>query len=560
MFNMQKIFAALAITASLCACTDSEKEANKAFVEASIKVSKAAQAFDNADYALARELCAEAKSDVDRISASSPETQIALKIASSADTQIGVCSFRTLSDKVLPALEKHNVEGVKEISYAYAIAITDKRPNDACVTLAREVLTKCANGGKNYFSNPQKTLDAILANISDPTKRINLIKTTTPIKNEQEQKLAEQTKSSSKKIANESFFLSAANTAAILVTRNEQPSKRLAEMAEDATQLSNPEAFFKILEKAFKNAQRIGAPSSRNRACAKIAEACATMGRIKDAAKMSAITSGEPFENLMKKIAESVKTESDCEIALSLLPRLTSADKRDAFLASLAENAASNIGAKAIPITDKIRNHTVRHTALIKLGENAKNEKVLAEAVARINLSRGDAWIDNYRAENSAQTKALQKMSRYAQLAKDLISSDKGLATKMNDRAAEISAQTEKLQMNKNGRMDKSQFVNLCEIVIKNYSLLGDEEKALAFYTRNISDIIAQKKVFDDYCDMACRVYSKNQNLAMKALELCSGLDSNVRFAFKIQLAGLKKSDCLKLLSKHLPKFADFSK
>ena len=123
---MQKIFIAIiasaAAFASACSAS-SEKSANREYVKASANVVKAEQAFEKADYKTAKELCDEAVSIVHQIIENYPESVISLKVMTDPTTLIGPVTYRDLTSKVMPKLQKLNNSVSSDIGVLWPVIV-----------------------------------------------------------------------------------------------------------------------------------------------------------------------------------------------------------------------------------------------------------------------------------------------------------------------------------------------------------------------------------------------------------------------------------------------------
>ena len=89
---MNKIFTiilAASITAVSACSASPDKSANREYVAASLEVSRAAQAYDAADYVAAKKLCDSAAAKVAKILSDYPESEIAVRIVSDPQLRLG---------------------------------------------------------------------------------------------------------------------------------------------------------------------------------------------------------------------------------------------------------------------------------------------------------------------------------------------------------------------------------------------------------------------------------------------------------------------------------------
>ena len=86
----------LSVFVSSCADSSPKNTANRAYVLAAQKVSKAEKAFDLANYQEAQKLCVEAQNDVDKIIGDFPDSDVAFKLVSDSSMHIGSCKYLDL--------------------------------------------------------------------------------------------------------------------------------------------------------------------------------------------------------------------------------------------------------------------------------------------------------------------------------------------------------------------------------------------------------------------------------------------------------------------------------
>ena len=124
-FDMtKKLFLCALAVVCLFGCGKSDAEmANEKYVRASEKVVKAAQAFDEANYELALDLCKSAQNDISEILSKHQDTSIALEIVKNASINIGPCSLSDLREKVIPQLETLSKKEMKPLSLPWAVAL-----------------------------------------------------------------------------------------------------------------------------------------------------------------------------------------------------------------------------------------------------------------------------------------------------------------------------------------------------------------------------------------------------------------------------------------------------
>ena len=575
MSAMQKIYIWTAATFAflLSACADSDRRASGNFVRAALKVEKAAESFNGADYAKAQEMCLQAKSEVDGILADYPDSQIALRIVSQPDAQIGACSYRALRDSIIPRLEIYNNPDAREVSLAWAVA--SSRParelRDAAYSaLALRIMDECAAGEENRLKAPEKAVSACLAGVEDPELKAKIARRRAEIFGAKKgaasakPSKAESAAAAPKRIADEAAFLAQARTNAALVSYDIRSIDKLDECAAAARRLSNPAEFGKILHSAFEASQKITMRDVRDIAMGKIAAAFVKFADMDSALEIAGkISSQRPLEEIMFILADNASKKDECLKLLKIAPRISNSAKRDEFYARLSESVADDLGAQAIKIAARIGDSQKRYAAMVKLGETSGNMSVFADAVAEIDLSASYDWISHYGQNlpgEASDAESIEAVGKFAQLARALLKQNPALAKKINDRAVDIKISAIP------GEREKKRLTFAYMLAASNMARMGDGARALEFLTSQMHNLDVPA-AFEEYAAIAAQAYSKDKAAAMKALfaaaniaAAMSGQDSArcpVFLAYVLQTNKVPAEDSVRVLSPFLPKFAD---
>lgn len=566
---MYKIYIAafVAFGALLAGCTNSDKEANKNFVKAALKVSKSAEAFENADYAQARSLAQEAKSDVDRILAQNPDSAIALKIVSEPSTQIGVCSFRDLSDRLLPSLDIYNTPNIGEVSFAWAIACAQTDATlreDAFYNLALDVISAFQKGNSS-IKNSNEIVIACLPHVLSPEKKILLASLRNQTFDKQETAAkntsapASEPIKSLQKIKDEKTFLADATRNAALVSYDLKAIEELEKKAELAQSLNDKKQFLEILKTAFANIQKITMQKTRDFAMSRIAAAFVKFGAINDAIEIAKqIKTPEHLESILDFISLQSHNKNDCLAVIALAKNIKLESERDIFYAELAKNSVSTLGADSIEIVKLIKNPDARNVALIKLGQSADNVKMLSLAASNIDMNLSDAWIESYSANSAEKMSVYEKMSKYIHLANWLSKENPELAKTLCRRAVEIDPRSYDQSL-------KSALTSVYSNLANVMCAVGEGSQALDLLAKNMQRFNVQN-ILPKYCDIACKIYPSDPKQAIKSfsiyVNICLAspknsmqIDNIIYLAISLQSNKISPSQSAKILKPFMPKF-----
>ena len=577
---MRKYYMAffLGVALALAGCSDPDKEANKRFVGASIKVSEAASKFDAADYVSAKAMCEEAKAEVDEIVRQYPESQVALMLVSRPDTQIGPCSFKVLAGDMLKKLELYNAPNTGEFSVAWAIAAS--RPDaesrqGAFAALAECILDKCARGESNFFKDPKAAVAACMANVLNTSDRARITQKYAKLWGGKSEKDVLDNKRASaakplQRIKDEAAFLSQARTNAALVSYDLRAIDALDKKADIARSLSNPGEFLKVLDSAIKTSQNITMQNVRDLAMGRIAAVYVKFGAVKEAIGIAdKIKTQGPLVDIMGIVSKNIKNADDFDAAMRVGAKIADAAAKDAFYASLAENATGAVGSKAINAALSVGDKNLRRAALLRLGENSGDDSVFASAVSKIDLGGGDSWMAEYRgADGKDGMDFVRNMEKFAELSNRLLKIDAKLADKINRKVltTEVPA-----SLSVKSRVELARVYLLAA---SNMVALGDEVGALNFLSGKLTKLNSSQDrmlalsigdYFPRYVKIASSAYLKDKTVALKELKECAeicrimearrGAENLVRLAFSMQENGIPREDIVYVLSKFLPKF-----
>ena len=249
--------------------------------------------------------------------------------------------------------------------------------------------------------------------------------------------------------------------------------------------------------------------------------------------------------------------------------KIANAAAKDAFYASLAENATGAVGSKAINAALSVEDKNLRRAALLRLGENSGDDSVFASAVSKIDLGGGDSWMAEYRgADGKDGMDFVRNMEKFAELSNRLLKIDAKLADKINRKVltTEVPA-----SLSVKSRVELARVYLLAA---SNMVALGDEVGALNFLSGKLTKLnssqdrmlaLSIEDYFPRYVKIASAAYSKDKAAALKELKGCAdicrimearrGAENLVRLAFSMQENGIPREDIVGVLSKFLPKF-----
>lgn len=538
----------LSVFVSSCADSSPKNTANRAYVLAAQKVSKAEKAFDLANYQEAQKLCVEAQNDVDKIIGDFPDSDVAFKLVSDSSMHIGSCKYLDLKEKIIPQLELLNDSKMQSIVLAWALAVK----NNAYADLAKVVI-------KNINQFDAKIADSIFDNvllhIKNPSEveylRSQYRLTKLGVTKKNPILVVAKTKQETTKISDVAKFLNEATTFASLVSYDIRNAVKLRDMAKKVRGADKQiiTKFTAELSKAFDNILKISTTSMRENALSEIAKAFAYVGDdIRAIAISQKITNSELFYGVFKEIADCACKGDNYRAALTLASRLSDVKEKNKFLSSLAIGVAGKgLYKEASEIASSVQDILLRNDAfanIAKLAFDANKPAEAAECISKINAKNLDCL--NVFCNTNGMTARNASALRLACVSKKLISVSTKLAEALNAMAiAEISRET--------GKLDAKSIDAIFENLVK----MGKEADAFEFLVSRIGQVSA-----GIYCEKLCSLAesTKDKQLSFKIYKKLGDLASVnevsvIELALSLSRSGVSRADAVKILGDVLPKF-----
>ncbi len=565
--------AALTILLSACGEASSEKAASTEYVKAALKVDAAAQAFNQADYALAQKLCLEAEADVDSIIKKYPETSIALKVVTDGNTRIGACCFTDLRGKILPQLAQYSNPKTSDIALAWSIALSkkDKSARDSALrTLGRLISESFSDKSSPFDADKSKIFinQCVLAADSPMLKSelvalnrdLSLKGETPPAKNSSIESAGARSKSEPE-IGDIKLFLSQAKTEASLVAYDLRALESLKNraLAVANADKSIKDEFAKILESSHENAEKISIEKIRLQALSDISLAFSKMGDNKRAVKIAAsIKNPENYSEMFSAIARNAGKNGTYADSIAIASKLPEGSEKEKFLTELASSLGSEgMFEEASKTAKLIKGGAARNAAMAIVAKSAlsrNDAKAFAEVVSQINFDDAQAFACFAQSDPKKVSPETLETESFANAASLAVGSDDSFAYKANKRAMELS---EKIQ-------NKDEFSRLSPQIAATGAKLGKGKEALKFLTSSLHKS-NPSGTYDSICELASTVFSKDKNFAAEAFAVASDIcfampepmrtERSVELAWELIKIGMPRADAAKVLKDFLPKF-----
>ena len=550
---MNKIFTIIlaASIAAVSACSASpDKSANREYVAASLEVSRAAQAYDAADYAAAKKLCDSAAAKVARILSDYPESEIAVRIVSDPQLRLGGVEYQWFCKKLPESLGLLTDPKFEKLGLLWPVLVNGNlRPDD--VREAARVAKDQSGRAKNDDQKAQ--YDSLVKSLSEicPAANAGVDTRTTAAAAAAPKPVAGKGKTvEPKKIADKKFFLDDAKTKAAIVGYDISVVAKLAEMSRAAKADSDETfaEFKKLLDIARANIAKISNAHTRDSANSQLVEIYADAGLGGDAVEIAkSVSDPQLFESAFLKTADAAGKSENYMQAIALASRLPDGARKNEFLAKIAGAVAERgyFGA-AGSVLDTVKDVHARElgyarlllcakTPMQKKSAAAKISPENFEALAKISESlRGRAGFDS---ENPADRAAV-----LADFAKVVFDADKQLADKTI--ALAVSS------------LPKSGDISECAVPIAEYfAAVGEPEKGLNFVLENLFRL--SKFPPDSICSLSASVAKGNEKLAVEGFKAAAvhGVMNPVKFAECVVRSGLPSSAQTEVLKTFLPKF-----
>lgn len=550
---MNKIFTiilAASITAVSACSASPDKSANREYVAASLEVSRAAQAYDAADYAAAKKLCDSAAAKVAKILSDYPESEIAVRIVSDPQLRLGGVEYQWFCKKLPEKLELLTDPKFGKLGLLWPVLVNaNLRPDDVreAARFAKDQSRRAENDAqKAQYDSLVKSLSEICpAANSGVDTRTNPAAATAPKPAAEKEKTVEP-----KKIADKKFFLDDAKTKAAIVGYDISVVAKLAEMSRAAKADSDETfaEFKKLLDTARANIAKISNAHTRDSANSQLVEIYADAGLGGDAVEIAkSISDPQLFESAFLKTADAAGKSENYMQAIALASRLPEGARKNEFLAKIAGAVAERgyFGA-AGSVLDTVKDAHARElgyarlllcakTPMQKKSAAAKISPENFEALAKISETlRGRADFDS---ENSADRAAV-----LADFAKIVSDADKQLA----DKTIALAVST----------LPKGGDISECAVPIAEYfAAVGEPEKGLNFVLENLFRL--SKFPPESICSLSASVAKTDGKLAAEGFKAAAvhGTMNPVKFAEYIVRSGLPSSAQIEVLKAFLPKF-----
>lgn len=550
---MNKIFTII-LTASITAvsaCSASpDKSANREYVAASLEVSRAAQAYDAADYAVAKKLCDSAAAKVAKILSDYPESEIAVRIVSDPQLRLGGVEYQWFCKKLPEKLRLLTDPKFEKLGLLWPVLVNaNLRPDDV-----REAARFAKDQSRRAENDAQKAqYDSLVKSLSEicPAANSGVETRTTSAATAAQKPAAEKEKTvEPKKIADKKFFLDDAKTKAAIVGYDISVVAKLAEMSRAAKADSDETfaEFKKLLDTARANIAKISNAHTRDSANSQLVEIYADAGLGGDAVEIAkSVSDPQLFESAFLKTADAAGKSENYMQAIALASRLPEGARKNEFLAKIAGAVAERgyFGA-AGSVLDTVKDAHARElgyarlllcakTPMQKKSAAAKISPENFEALAKISETlRGRADFDS---GNPADRAAV-----LADFAKIVSDADKQLA----DKTIALAVST----------LPKGGDISECAVPIAEYfAAVGEPEKGLNFVLENLFRL--SKFPPESICSLSASVAKTDGKLAAEGFKAAAvhGTMNPVKFAEYIVRSGLSSSAQIEVLKAFLPKF-----
>lgn len=550
---MNKIFTiilAASITAVSACSASPDKSANREYVAASLEVSRAAQAYDAADYAVAKKLCDSAAAKVAKILSDYPESEIAVRIVSDPQLRLGGVEYQWFCKKLPEKLELLTDPKFGKLGLLWPVLVdANLRPDDV-----REAARFAKDQSRRAENDAQKAqYDSLVKSLSEicPAANSGVETRTTSAAATAPKPAAEKEKTvEPKKIADKKFFLDDAKTKAAIVGYDISVVAKLAEMSRAAKADSDETfaEFKKLLDTARANIAKISNAHTRDSANSQLVEIYADAGLGGDAVEIAkSVSDPQLFESAFLKTADAAGKSENYMQAIALASRLPEGARKNEFLAKIAGAVAERgyFGA-AGSVLDTVKDAHARElgyarlllcakTPMQKKSAAAKISPENFEALAKISETlRGRADFDS---GNPADRAAV-----LADFAKIVSDADKQLA----DKTITLAVST----------LPKGGDISECAVPIAEYfAAVGEPEKGLNFVLENLFRL--SKFPPESICSLSASVAKTDGKLAAEGFKAAAvhGTMNPVKFAEYIVHSGLSSSAQIEVLKAFLPKF-----
>lgn len=560
-------WAALASAAVfLCSCSDGKASANGDYVKASETLEKALSLFDCGNYAEAAKLAKEADEKVSGILKKHPESDVAFKIVSDDNLNLGDVKYSNFKKSILPKLSIAADPDFTEIDIAFAIALF----NGGCLDLVSLINDDVKNNpSKAKPERAENIYDKLLSDVypqgdSKNTearaiilKSKECLKELPPKKETAEKRDARVSASRAfaaplPQIKDSQKFLKEAEKNASMANYNLEASKALLEASKFVGKTSAEfEAFSKNLKVALSNVKKISSKKLRLPALKNIILAMSQIGLNADALMEVETNSdcADMRQDCYAAISQNLMLSGNLKDAEAVMKKIENPRTKNIFYACLAESFLERKDfVSALRISNEIKSGAMESKILMEQAVglwDADNGKAL-EILAKIN-PQGLAVADLDKLRNAAnipQNGASNlPAARYVEVARLLAKSNKDAALKWLGVGVALSA-------NAKGKDSVLMAGEICGVLI----FINPKDAVL--YAQKMRGILA----FDDIKNLASSAMETGAK--EEALEFFKMASSKVlkpkdavSLAYAMQTSNISRDKVVEILKPHLPKF-----
>ena len=449
-------FTTIAVCALLTACFKTQSDDQKAsaqYVKAALESEKAVADIQSFKTAVALGKFRSVAEQIGAITKNYPSSKIALRLVSEKDVSLGKFPVEDISEKIIPALETSLAPELAPVKRAWLVAALSVEPTAAVNVLAEETIKTNAL----TLKQKESVLVKLPVSVRLPAEKKAEAKNTQPRATE----TASPSSSDCKKL------LAEARKAARF-TDISKADEILA--ISEKIGASGGGEFAEILKAAIAKASTISVASLREKSYAILAAAAANSANYDLAIQtLSQINSSAALESVFPALAKTLGRTDKYPATLSVISKITNAQKRDDLTAMLAENMAARktslkaAGAIAAQISDVKK----RNAALAKIAAaayRATENAVFMASISKIDISNLDCLAE-FAEFSPEKINAKSQADNLANLARMTLPFDKKIAAFLNAKAAE--------------KFDVASLAS--KTVIDNFTALGNFAQAKKF-------------------------------------------------------------------------------
>ena len=552
----------------LCSCSDGKASANGDYVKASETLEKALSLFDCGNYAEAAKLAKEADEKVSGILKKHPESDVAFKIVSDDNLNLGDVKYSNFKKNILPKLSIAADSGFAEIDIAFAIALF----NGGCLDLVSLINDDVKNNpSKAKLERAENIYDKLLSDVYPQSDAKNAgaraiilkskecLKELPPAKETAEKRDERVSVSASRafaaplpQIKDSQKFLKEAEKNASMANYNLEASKALLEASKFVGKTSAEfEAFSKNLKVALSNVKKISSKKLRLPALKNIILAMSQIGLNADALMEVETNSdcADMRQDCYAAISQNLMLSGNLKDAEAVMKKIENPRTKNIFYACLAESFLERKDfASALRISNEIKSGAMESKILMEQAvglwndDNSKALDILAKinpqglAVADLDKLRNAANIPQNGASNLSA-------ARYVEVARLLAKSNKDAALKWLGVGVALSA-------NAKGKDSVLMAGEICGVLI----FINPKDAVL--YAQKMRGILA----FDDIKNLASSAMetgAKEESLEffkMASSKVLKPKDA-VSLAYAMQTSNISRDKVVEILKPHLPKF-----